>query len=119
MNDILLGQVLRNLNEAAMELHSQIKTDNEQQKLKAKSKQDKQAIVERNHEYIKALSNKEILRKPLCSISYCLAHSLVFSNVSRYNSISSIRDKSFVSWFIRYNNAMFSVVWLIKTSPFF
>lgn len=65
MNDILLGQVLRNLNEAAMELHSQIKTDNEQQKLKAKSKQDKQAIVERNHEYIKALSNKEILRKQL------------------------------------------------------
>lgn len=65
MNDILLEQVLKRLNEAAMELHSQIKTDNEQQMLKTKAEQDKQTVIERNHEDIKAAGNKEILRKQL------------------------------------------------------
>lgn len=65
MNDILLGQVLKRLNEAASQLAVQIKTVNEQQELKVKSEQDKQAIVERNHRDIQAASNKEILRKQL------------------------------------------------------
>lgn len=65
MNDILLGQVLKNLNEAASQLSVQIKTANEQLELKVKAQQDEQSIVEHNHESIKSASNKEILRKQL------------------------------------------------------
>ncbi len=39
MNDILLGQVLKKLNETASQLDVQIKTANEQQELKAKTEQ--------------------------------------------------------------------------------